>query len=147
MAQKKKKKSLIASFNPIQIFGKRNVLLFIFFVLAITFASVGFLIIDTYQIKREIAQIQDQKRSLTDQEYRALLQTPTIHDYIFPHNPTNFRVTVEPWRNGRAFVSNEDEFNLLWIDPKSLEWEQLPDKSRQNLIDYIQHLREEDPHF
>ncbi|NIZ47084.1 hypothetical protein PVA44_02560 [Entomospira nematocerorum] len=150
MAQKKKKpkkKALIASLNPIHIFGKRNVLMFIFSVLAIAFVSVGFLVIDTYRIKREITQIQDQKRRLTDQEYQILLQTPTIHDYIFPHDPTNFRVTIEAWRHGRAFVTNEDEFNLLWIDPRSLEWNQLPDKSRQNLVDYIQYLREQDPHF
>jgi hypothetical protein len=145
--QNKKSKALLKAINPITIMGKKNFFTFIGVVLLITFLFSGYHIIREYQDLRTISTFEQQKRTFTETEYALLLQTPTIQDYIFPNQPLNFRVSYQPWRSAYTLRGNEVEFIKVWIDPRDMQIRNLPERSRQNLIDYIADLRAADPQF
>ncbi|NIZ18408.1 hypothetical protein [Entomospira culicis] len=133
--------------SPFRLFGKRNVWIFIGSVLFITLVINGIQIVDSYRNKKLLKQLESQQRLFSPSEYQALLRLPTIQDYIFPEEPLDFTARYQPWRSSVSLEERMALLGELWIDPQALAFEQLPDRSRQNLRDYIASVRAEDPNF
>lgn len=142
-----KKLTFFERLDPFRLFGKTKVIVFISIVLLLTIAIISYFILDTYRERKIISQLQDRKTTFTLQEYNFLLRSPTIQDYIFPEDPRNFYTYYQPWRNSFSLEERKEALDKLWVDPLEMEFIDLPDRSRQNIRDYISHAQSIDPSF
>lgn len=144
MAKKKKKRksrySLSRLFTPKQRWG------FVAVVGVLTLLLVGLVIYRNHRLEQKVQAILDMKETLTPQEHQALLDTPTVHEYMFPYGVRDFGSTLQPVRNllGVWSVREKEE---MWLDVASLGIEELPQLSLGSLHRHLEGLRAKNPHF